>query len=604
MRLRLRWKLLAFTALAPVLLALGTLWLVNRNVSGHLEDNIHESLRRSANVFENMLSARADALGVTAQVIVRDPRFFSVLTLPVAPGDTQYRATVRGVARDFHAITQSDLLEVLDRNGRLLASVGRLSSTHATRERLVRRALEGETTSGILVEKEAQFQATVTPVVAGGRVVGALVLGAEIGESLASQLRGLTHSEVTFVSGAQPTGSTVTEDSDRGALMDAVGSADLDSQGDALTEVHGGSATYLTLVRRIPGSDPKGRQLYVLQRPLDVETAFLRQVQAGLGQLGMLAILASFIVGLIVSERITRPVLKMVRGAEEMKRGNYDFPLQVDSQDEIGYLAERFQEMREHEKDYVKSLEEVAQVKSEFISIASHELRTPISVIKGFVELFSNGTLGTTTETQQNALAAIERSLKSLTRIAEDATRVAQIESDRLGLALENHEVEGLVRQAVSIAAGDAPDRDLSITTEVEPGLAPVLVDGPRLTQALANLVRNAIRFTPNGGRIEVRGVREADDLVLHVRDSGIGIAKDKLDEVLRRSFSVRDSLNHHSSGTLEFNSAGLGLGLTLARGIVEAHGGAIEAESAPDRGSTFTIRVPYRGAGSSQKAA
>lgn len=604
MRLRLRWKLLAFTALAPVLLALGTLWLVNRNVSGHLEDNIHESLRRSANVFENMLSARADALGVTAQVIVRDPRFFSVLTLPTEPGDTQYRATVRGVARDFHAITQSDLLEVLDRNGRLLASVGRLSSTHATRERLVRHALEGEPASGILVEKEAQLQATVTPVVAGGRVVGALVLGAEIGEALASRLRGLTHSEVTFVSGQQPTGSTVTEDADRGALMDAVLEADLDGEEDALSEVHGGSATYLTLVRRIPESDPKGRQLYVLQRPLDVETAFLRQVQAGLGQLGMLAVLASFIVGLIVSERITRPMLKMVRGAEEMKRGNYDFPLQVNSQDEIGYLAERFEEMREHEKDYVKSLEEVARVKSEFISIASHELRTPISVIKGFVELFSNGTLGGISEKQQSALAAIERSLKSLTRIAEDATRVAQIESDRLVLTLGNHEIEGLVRQAVSIAAGDAPDRDLSITTEVEPGLSAAHVDGPRLTQALANLVRNAIRFTPNGGSIDVRGARDGDDLVLSVRDSGIGIARDKLDEVLRRSFSVRDSLNHHSSGTLEFNSAGLGLGLTLARGIVEAHGGRIEAESRPEKGSTFAIRVPYRGADSTLKAA
>ena len=604
MRLRLRWKLLAFTALVPVLFALGTLWSVNRSVSGHLEDNIHESLRRSARVFENMLSARADALGVTAQVIVRDPRFFSVLALAASPTDTQYRATVRGVARDFQAITQSDLLEVLDRNGHLLASVGRSSSTHATRTALVRRALEGEAASGILVEKDTHFQATVTPVVAGGRVVGALVLGAEIGEALAARLRGLTHSDVTFVSGSQATGTTVAEDSDRAALMDALGELDLDGQNDGLMEVEGGSATYLTLARRIPGSDPKGRQLYVLQRPLDVETAFLRQVQGGLVQLGMLAILAALAVGLIVSERITRPVLKMVRGAEEMKRGNYDFPLQVNSQDEIGYLAERFQEMREHEKDYVKSLEEVARVKSEFISVASHELRTPISVIKGFVELFSNGTLGGTSEKQRGALAAIERSLGSLTRIAEDATRVAQIESDRLALALDEHAVEELVRQAVSIAAGDAPNRDLSITTEVEPELPPARVDGPRLTQALANLVRNAIRFTPDGGTIEVRGARENGDLLLKVKDSGIGIPEGKVEEVLRRSFSVRDSLNHHSSGTLEFNSAGLGLGLTLARGIVEAHGGAIEAQSAPDAGSTFVIRVPYDGPDSSQEAA
>ncbi|TMQ71031.1 MAG: hypothetical protein E6K80_06770, partial [Candidatus Eisenbacteria bacterium] len=257
MRLRLRWKLLALTALAPVLLALGTLWTVNRNVSGHLEDNIHESLRRSARVFENMLSARSDALGVTAQVIVRDPRFFSVLTLPASSRDAQYRATVRAVGRDSHAITQSVLLEVLDRKGHLLASVGPASSSAATRTALVRRALEGEAASGMLVEKDTHFQATITPVVAGGQVVGALALGAEIGESLAAQLRGLTQSEVTFVSGSQATGTTLMEDSDRIALLNALQHLDVDQQGDALTEVRGGSATYLTLVRRIPGSDPK-----------------------------------------------------------------------------------------------------------------------------------------------------------------------------------------------------------------------------------------------------------------------------------------------------------------------------------------------------------
>jgi signal transduction histidine kinase len=595
-RLRLRWKLLAVTAIAPGVLALGTLWTVNRNISGHLEENIHEGLRRSSLVFENMLSARTDALEVTAQVIVRDPRFFSILTLPASSADAQYRATVRGVAKDFHDITLSDLFEVVDRSGHLLASVGRASSVPASRAVLVARALRGQPASGVLIEKDAHFQATVTPVVAGGRVVGALVLGAEIGGALAGRLRGLTHSDVTFVSGDHATGSTLSDPSDRAALLDALGSLDLGAGSDRLIEVQGGSARYLTLVRRIPGSDPKGRQFYVLQRALDVETAFLREVQGGLVKLGGIAVLAALLVGLILSERITRPVLKMVRGAEEMRRGNYDFPLDVRTQDEIGFLAERFGEMREREKDYVKSLEEVARVKSEFISIASHELRTPISVIKGFVELFTNGSLGATSDEQRSALGAIDRSLKQLTRIAEDATRVAQIESERLELSFRDQSVEELVRQAVSIAAGDAPNRDLSITTEVDPELPPARVDGPRLTQALANLVRNAIRFTPDRGTIEVRGGRDGDRLVLDVKDSGIGIPEDKMAQLLRRSYVVRDSLHHHSSSTLEFNSAGLGLGLTLARGIVEAHGGSIEAVSHPERGSTFTIRVPYEG--------
>jgi signal transduction histidine kinase len=596
-RVRLRWKILLFTALAPVLLAIGTLWTVNHNVSGHLEDSIHESLRRSARVFENMLAARADALDATAQVIVRDPRFFSILTLSASSRDPQYRATVRGVAQDFHDITQSDLFEVLDRRGGLLASVGRASSSAKTRDALVRAALPGRLQSGILVEEQHHFQVTVTPVVAGGRVVGALVLGAEIGSSLARRLRGLTHSEVTFVSGVQNTGSTLIDSRDRQILLRALEKVELgdgENEDRGLLELQGAAVTYLTLVRRIPGSDLDGRQLFVLQRSLEIETAFLREVQGGLVQLGVLAILAALIMGFTVSERITRPVLKMVRGAEEMERGNYDYPLSVQSQDEIGYLAERFRDMRQRQKDYITSLEEVTRLKSEFISIASHELRTPISVIKGFVELFSQGSLGALTPDQKEALAAIDRSLGNLTRIAEDATRVAQIEGEHLVLTLERQEVEPLVRDAVDMAAGDAPNRDLSITTVVEPGLPAANVDGPRLTQALANLVRNAIRFTPDGGSIEVQVARDAEDLVLSVKDTGVGIAHDQMRDLFTRPLAARDSLHHHSSGALEFNSAGLGLGLMLARGVVEAHGGAIEATSSPGKGSTFTIRVPF----------
>src|SRR5512144_2676115 len=151
MRISLRWRILVLTALAPVALAIGTLWTVNEAVSRHQKDSIDESLRRSSNVFENMMAERARALEVAAAVIVRDPRFFSILTLPASPAAPQYRATVRGVAMDFHAITRSDLFDVLDRNGTLIASVGANSSSARSRAELVRAALKGHSKSGILV---------------------------------------------------------------------------------------------------------------------------------------------------------------------------------------------------------------------------------------------------------------------------------------------------------------------------------------------------------------------------------------------------------------------------------------------------------------------
>jgi signal transduction histidine kinase len=117
-------------------------------------------------------------------------------------------------------------------------------------------------------------------------------------------------------------------------------------------------------------------------------------------------------------------------------------------------------------------------------------------------------------------------------------------------------------------------------------------VDGPRLTEAVANLVRNALRFTPDGGRVEVRTRWQAPWLDIEVEDDGIGIAPERQDQIFERGILARDSRNHHSSTTLEFNSAGLGLGLAITRGIVEAHGGTITVDSALGRGSRFVIRL------------
>jgi signal transduction histidine kinase len=604
MRISLRWKILILTALAPVALAVGTLWTVNVAVSRHQKDTIDESLRRSSNVFENMMAERARGLDVAAGVIVRDPRFFSILTLPAAPGDPQYRATVRGVALDFHAIVRSDLFDVVDRNGILIATVGPSASSAASRSALVRAALKGRPQSGILVEPHAHYQVTAMPVIAGGRVVGALLVGANIGGPLASRLRTLTQSDVTFISSGKVTGSTLNA-RDREAILKVMPRIVLTSKqssGESIVELRGGSETYLSLVRPLPGALPGQRQMYVMQRSLDIETAFLTGIQAAMLQLFTIAVLFALVMGYFVAMRITGPVQRLVRGAVEMERGNYDFPLAVRSKDEIGYLADRFLEMRQHEKHYVTELQEVARQKSEFIAIASHELRTPISVIKGFMELFSNGSLGQTNDEQRQAIGAIQRSITHLTQIAENATRVAQMESKRLLLNLDEHDVAQIAQEAIGAAALDAPNRNLTLSTLVEPDLEPARLDGPRMVQAVGNLVRNGIRFTPDGGTVEVRASRDGDALVFVVSDTGVGIAPDRLRRVWDRAFS--DSMHHHSSTKLEFKSAGLGLGLTMVKGIVEAHGGIVEARSTVGKGSVFTIRLPYHGLERLERAA
>ena len=596
MNLRLRWKILTFTVLPLVTLAIGTLAIVNWSITRHVHQGIQDDLRRASAVLENVLAARAQSLAIGGQMTVKDPKFFSVLTIPGSHRDPQLRATVSGVARDFNAITQADLFEVTDARGQLLAAVGRDASVPAGRNALVREALAGRPVSGILAEADAHYQVSVAPVYAGGRTVGALLLGARIGPDLADRLRQLTRSDVTFVSRRAITGSTLQSDEERNDVLTAV--ADLgrsisNARAGTLLELVGGGHRNLTLVRSLPRSDARQSQFYVMQRAVDAETAFLREIQAVLIGLGVTAVMVALLAGLVIAERITAPVQRLVRGAEEMERGNYDFPLAVSSRDEIGELAIRFDDMRRRQRDYVHNLREVARVKSEFISVASHELRTPISVIRGFHELMLHGKLGGITPEQKHALEATIRSVSTLTRIAQDATRMAEIDGNHLTLKRDDWDVAGMVDQAVAEVRGRAVGRKVTLVWTTSPGLGMAHVDGPSLIQALIHLVSNAVRFTPDGGRVEVRASRVGDRFVFSVADNGVGIEPELQKRLTEQSFATPDSLQHHSSSTLEFNSAGLGLGVPIARGIAEAHGGRLLIESRPGEGTTVTLWVP-----------
>jgi hypothetical protein len=168
MSLPLRWKILLFTVLPLVTLTFATLWMVNRSVSAQALTSIRDDLQRASAVFENILDQRSRALATDGEVIVQDPRFFSVLMLPGSQRDRQLRATVNGVAHDFNAITHTDLFEVFDARGGELASVGRDASTMAGRHALLDAALAGRPATGILVGPDAHYQVTVTPVAVGG----------------------------------------------------------------------------------------------------------------------------------------------------------------------------------------------------------------------------------------------------------------------------------------------------------------------------------------------------------------------------------------------------------------------------------------------------
>jgi signal transduction histidine kinase len=361
----------------------------------------------------------------------------------------------------------------------------------------------------------------------------------------------------------------------------------------SVQQVEAAGSTYLTLVRRIPFSDPATDQLYVIQRGFDAETSFLHAMERDMLVLAAIALLGALITGLLFSEQILRPIQSLVHGAREMEKGNYDHPLGIERSDELGYLADRFVDMRAREAAYLGSLEQATRLKSHFLSIASHELRTPISVLIGYRDLLAGGQLGPINPQQQEVLATMQRHLDRLTRLAEDAARFARVKSERVVPSFEVHDAGGLVRRAVAMACAAGANRAVEVEAVCDFELGSIEADGAGLEQALLHLITNGIRFTPDHGKVRVHAAIDDEVLRITVRDNGIGIGPDRLSAMLSGEFEVPEPGNYRSPTGLEFNHAGLGLGLPIARSIVEAHGGTIHGVSRLGEGSTFVVEIP-----------
>lgn len=583
----LRWKILGLTAIPLLALAAATLWLVDRGVSARTEEALADDLRRAAGVFENMLAASAEELNVTGAVIVRDPRFFSVLALPHGKHDPEYRATLAGVAQDFHHLAQPDVFEIVDFRGEMIASVGRVQVQPKVRDTFVQGVLQGRADRRAVSQKGMHVLLVGTPVVADGRVVGALLLGREVSGGLAARLRELTGSQVSFVYERRITRTTLGVGEEREVARRAA----LGRSGASNGPVHDGG--WIAYARPLPMAAEGTRQLYILQRSLEAETAFLRSVRGHLIELGVLLLVVVGFATTFIAGHITAPIRQMVAAAMAMEKGDFDVPVARGRRDEMGTLAERFDDMRRRQRTYVRSLQEVARAKSEFIAVASHELRTPISIIRGWEDLLRSGLLKPGDPRYAECLDAISRSCAALEKVAISATRMAQANDGEALPAPATNEIEPVLAEALREAAGAAPDRKVSLGLEVHPSARFALLDRTLVTQAVDQLVRNGIRFTPDGGSVRVLANTEGEDLRIEVRDTGIGLSSEARARLFDESYVKHDSRNHHTARGLEFNVAGMGFGLALVRRIVEGHGGRLLVDSEEGRGSVFTLVFP-----------
>ncbi len=224
--------------------------------------------------------------------------------------------------------------------------------------------------------------------------------------------------------------------------------------------------------------------------------------------------------------------------------------------------------------------------KDDFLAILSHEMRSPLNAVLTWAQVLRSPSVDPATIRQ--AIASIERSARLQTRMIEDLLDTARINSGKLSLDLVDADLAQIARSAVEQEIAAANDKRIEIEVEIDPGPIPVRVDAARLQQAVANLISNAIKFTPEGGNVRVNACCSGPQAQILVTDTGEGIAADVLPHIFDRFWQRDQSTTRRS--------AGLGLGLSIARHILEMHGGTIRASSdGAQCGASFQMRLPLR---------
>lgn len=239
----------------------------------------------------------------------------------------------------------------------------------------------------------------------------------------------------------------------------------------------------------------------------------------------------------------------------------------------------------ETERRAVERLKEVDQVKETFVSAVSHELRTPITSIVGFLEMLEDGTYGDLNRQQADAVDRVNTNSRRLLSLIDELLTLSRVQDDGLGLDDREIDLRDVVRTAYDVVAPAWSLRDLTVRLELPEEAVPYLGDEDMLERVVVNLVSNAVKFTPPGGRVAVSLARADGEALIEVSDTGIGIPVEEQELLFTRFF--------RSSNAQERAIPGSGLGLSIARAIVEMHGGVVDVESEPGDGTTFRVRLP-----------
>ncbi len=286
------------------------------------------------------------------------------------------------------------------------------------------------------------------------------------------------------------------------------------------------------------------------------------------------AILALFL-GILISRTLTRPIRELTRATHAISEGDLSQQVQVRTNDELGELAQAFNKMS-------TELSRSVNARKQMTADIAHELRTPLSLIIGHAEAVHDGVLPPTLDNFE----IIREEATRLEHLVNDLRTLSLADAGELTINLQVIEPERLVNEVASIFQYETSKKNISLEVNVDTPLSTIEVDPGRMTQVLTNILDNATRHTPEGGRITLSASQVNDKVQLAVQDSGPGVPPDMLERIFERFYRTDSSRQREGE-------AGSGLGLAIAKSIVQAHGGQLSAESEPGQGLKIIISLP-----------
>ena len=289
---------------------------------------------------------------------------------------------------------------------------------------------------------------------------------------------------------------------------------------------------------------------------------------------------AAVVAGLFITRQIIAPIRALSQASRRIAAGRYNERVKLTGEnpndmDELGQLAQDFNHM-------AVNLEQTEALRRQLIGDVSHELRTPLSAIKGSMEALIDGVLPAEPETFEQIYQEADR----LQRLVNDLQELSQVEAGAFKLDLQPLLLSDLLKTAKIRLDRQYAEKGVRLEINVPVDLSEIMADADRLSQVLFNLVGNALQYTPAGGQVTVAARRLGDEVLVSVQDTGIGIAAEHLPHVFNRFYRADRSRARVSGGS--------GIGLTIAKHLVETHGGRIWVESPGEgQGSTFTFTLP-----------